>query len=118
MKRKRKKVVHQKSSSADDAFGQNSEEDVDADSGEGSSSSDGEFYNVDYIVNGPNKVGKYEVKWEGYDSDQNTWEKAIGLPQKVLDEYASRSTRENNTSSSSDDDEPIVKRLQRGVYTA
>ncbi len=95
MKRKRKKVVHQKSSSADDALGQNSEEDVDAESGDGLSSSDGEFYNVDHIVNGPNKVGKYEVKWEGYDSDQNTWEKAIGLPQKVLDEYASRSTREN-----------------------
>jgi Chromo (CHRromatin Organisation MOdifier) domain len=118
MKRKRKKVVHQKSSSADDALGQISEEDVDADRGEGSSPSDGEFYNVDHIVNGPNKVGKYEVKWEGYDSDQNTWEKAIGLPQKVLDEYASRSTRDHNTSSSSDDDEPIVKRLQRGVYTA
>ena len=96
MKRKRKKVVHQKSSSADDALGQNSEEDVDAESGDGLSSSDGEFYNVDHIVNGPNKVGKYEVKWEGYDADQNTWEKAIGLPQKVLDEYASRSTRENN----------------------
>ena len=118
MKRKRKKVVHQKSSSADDALGQNSEEDVDAESGDGLSSSDGEFYNVDHIVNGPNKVGKYEVKWEGYDSDRNTWENAIGLPQKVLDEYASRSTRDNNTSSSSDDDEPIVKRLQREVYTA
>ncbi len=82
MKRKRKKVVHQKSSSADDALGQNSEENVDAESGDGLSSSDGEFYNVDHIVNGPNKVGKYEVKWEGYDSDQNTWEKAIGYPKK------------------------------------
>ncbi len=118
MKKKWKGVVHQKSSSADDAFGNNSEEDVATDSGEGSSSSGGEFYNVDYGVNGPNKLGEYEVKWEGYDSDQNTWEKGSGLPQKVLDEYASRCAMQNNTTTSSDDDEPIVKKLQRGVFTA
>ncbi len=108
MKRKRNGVVHQKSRSADVAFGNNSEEDVAADSGEGSSSSGGEFFDVDYVVNGPNKLGDYEVKWEGYDPDQNTWEKGSGLPQKVLDEYSSRCTMENNTTGSSDDDEPIV----------
>ncbi len=100
MKKKRKGVAHQKSISADAAFGINSKEDVAADGGEGSSSSGGEFYNVDYVVNGPNKLGEYEVKWEGYDSDQNTWEKGSGLPQKLLHEYASRCTMENNTTSS------------------
>jgi hypothetical protein len=64
MKMKRKGVVHQKSSSADDAFGNNSEENIAADSGEGSLSSGGEFYNVDYVVDDPNKLGEYEVKWE------------------------------------------------------
>jgi hypothetical protein len=96
---------------------QSEEESVSAGSGEEASSSDGEFYNVEAVVNGPNKRGEYEVKWEGYDSSSNTWEKGNGLPKSVLEEYASRRTT-RASSSSSDDDEPIVKKIETGcVYS-
>jgi hypothetical protein len=96
---------------------QSEEESVSGDSGEESSSSDGELYNVEAVVNGPNKRGEYEVKWEGYDSSTNTWEKGSGLPKSVLEEYARRRTTRASCSSS-DDDEPIVKKMKRGVFTA
>jgi hypothetical protein len=96
---------------------QSEEESISAESGEESSSSDGELYNVEAIVNGPNKRGEYEVKWEGYDSSTNTWEKGSGLPKSVLEEYARRRTTRASCSSS-DDDEPIVKKMKRGVFTA
>ena len=96
---------------------QSEDESVAAESGEESSSADGEFYNVEAVVNGPNKRGEYEVNWEGCDSSTNTWEKESGLPKSLLKEYTTRRTRKSS-SSSSDDDEPIVKKINRGVYTA
>jgi hypothetical protein len=70
---------------------------------------------VEAIVNGPNKRGGYEWKWEGFDSSTNTWEKKSGLPKEVLDEYARQCGRDKG--SSSDDDEPIAKKLKRGAFT-
>ena len=39
------------------------------------------------IVDSRKRKGKreYFVKWEGYPSDENTWEKAANLPVKLLD---------------------------------
>jgi hypothetical protein len=103
------------SSSSDDDVYDDAEKDHSGDDNSKASSS-GELYNVDAIVGGPNKCGEYRVKWEGYSSDSNTWEKESGLPKELVEEYKRR-CREY-TKSSSDDDEPIVKRIQRGVYTA
>ncbi len=119
MKKKGNRLGKLPSSSAPSTLSnalQSDEESVAADSGEESSSSNGELYNVEAVVNGPNKRGEYEVKWEGYDSSTNTWEKGSGLHKSVLEEYASRRTRAS--SSSSDDDVPIVKKIKRGAYTA
>ena len=103
------------SSSSDDDEDDDAEEDL-SDDGKSKASASSELYNVEAIVGGPNKCGEYRVKWEGYNSDLNTWEKESGLPKELVEEYKRR-CREN-TKSSSDDDEPIVKRIQRGVDTA
>lgn len=120
IKTKRNRLGKLPSSSAPAALSnalQSEEDSLSAESGEESSSSDGELYNVEAVVNGPNKRGEYEVKWEGYDSSTNTWEKGSGLPKSVLEEYARRRTTKASCSSS-DDDEPIVKKMKRGVFTA
>ena len=111
--RNRSQVETQNRSSEDDDFEPDNEECTDAKSSEGSSPSGspsgGDYFNVDAIVGGPNKRGEYEVKWEGYDSSSNTWEKGSGLPTKLLDEYTRRCKRDK--SSGSDDDEPIAKKI-------
>ncbi len=37
---------------------------------------------MEAIVNGPNNKGEYEVKWEGFDSSTNTWERKVGYQKK------------------------------------
>ena len=107
------------SSSSDDDVYDDAEEDHSGDDNSKASSS-GELYNVDAIVGGPNKCGEYRVKWEGYSSDSNTWEKESGLPKELVEEYKRR-CRENTKSSSDDDgrdsssneDEPIASQIKR-----
>ena len=67
---------------------------------------------MEAIVNGPNKKGEYEVKWEGFDSSTNTWEKRSGLPKQLLHEYG-----KDKGSSSDDDNEPIAKKIKRRAFT-
>ena len=55
------------------------------------------------------------MKWEGFDSRTNTWEKKSGLPKEDFDEYARQCGKDKR--SSSDDDEPIAKKLKRGAFT-
>ena len=94
------------------------EECSESESSEGSSSAAGagDYFDVEAIVGGPNKRGEYEVKWEGYDSSTNTWEKGCDLPKQILHEYTRRC--ESDSSSNTDDDEPIAEKIKRGAYTA
>ena len=117
-KRNENTVKTHNSCSGDDDDETDNEECSESESSEGSSSGAGgdDYFNVDAVVGGPNNRGEYEVKWEGYDSSTNTWEKGSGLPKKILDEYKRR--RKRNSSSNSEDDEPIAKKIQRGSYTA
>jgi|LauGreDrversion4_1035100.scaffolds.fasta_scaffold163847_1 hypothetical protein len=117
-KRNEKAVKTHNSSSADDNDETDNEECSESDSSEGCPSGAGgvDYFNVEAVVGGPNNRGEYEVKWEGYDSSTNTWEKGSGLPKTILDEYKRRCKRDS--SSNSEDDEPIAKKIQRGAYTA
>ncbi len=75
---------------------------------------------MEAIVNGPNKRGEYEVKWEGFDSSTNTWEKRSGLPKQVLDVYMNMQgnvARTKEVAVTMIDDEPIAKKLKRGAFT-
>ena len=51
---------------------------------------------------GPNK-DKYEIKWLGYDSEENTWEPRANIPDEAMMEYDMQ-----RQSSDSDDDTPII----------
>ena len=44
-------------------------------------------YLAEEIRDGPDEHGKYEVKWDGYESDKNTWEPLSHLPRMLLREY-------------------------------
>jgi len=59
---------------------------------EGDSDSDPE-YEVEDIRSGP-KAGKYEIKWLGCASDENTWEAAHRMSKSVLQECKRKQTNE------------------------
>ena len=64
-------------------------------------------FEVSHIVSGPRKSdGKYNVKWVGYDSDENTWEPRKNLPDSCFDEQLP-------SSDESGDDRPLVETLQK-----
>jgi hypothetical protein len=49
-------------------------------------------YEIETIVSGPcrkrgPKYGKYEIKWLGYDTADNTWEPRVHIPDKTFAEY-------------------------------
>jgi hypothetical protein len=61
-----------------------------------------DVFQVSHIVSGPRKSdGKYEVKWMGYQSDENTWEPRKNLPDSCFNEQLS--------SDESGDDQPLVE---------
>ena len=59
---------------------------------EGDSDSDPE-HKVEEIRSGP-KAGKYEIKWLGCASDENTWEAAHRISKSVLQECKRKQTNE------------------------
>ena len=75
--------------------------------GEGS-----EEYAFEDIVSGPNADGLYEVKWDGYCTDENTWEPSHNLPEDALREYLNREKSNDDnevySSDSDDDNVPLV----------
>jgi len=59
-----------------------------------------ESFEVEKIVNHRFRNGKtqYEVKWEGYSSDQNTWETEDKFDSKtIINEYLLRIKSEKNS---------------------
>ena len=63
---------------------QSEDESVAAESGEESSSADGEFYNVEAVVNGPNKRGEYEVSGRGTILPQTRGRRKVAYPNHCL----------------------------------
>ena len=69
-------------------------------------------YVIDNIVSGPNHDGCYEVKWDGYTTDENTWEPSDSLPQWLITEFKGRTNDDeveegHSCSDSEDDDVPF-----------
>jgi hypothetical protein len=72
----------------------------DSDEGAGSpAAADVEVFDVEYLVS--KRVGEqgveYEVKWEGYSDDENTWEPEENLPCDLIDQYEAQ-PRDNASS--------------------
>ena len=122
-KKGKSKATKTKTSTASDS--DSSKESQNSHAREPSESSEND-YEIEAIVSGPcRKKGpnnsKYEIKWMGYDSDENTWEPRAHIPDKAMQEYEIQSKTKparllqakmmkpsaKNTASSSDSEDGI-----------
>lgn len=93
-----------------------SKQDAEEDSDTSDSDSDEEMFEVDHIVSGPDSKGRFEVKWKGYASDENTFEKRSNFHDKTL--VPAFLEAKCNDSSSEDDDTPLAQILATGSSSA
>jgi hypothetical protein len=63
-------------------------------------------------IRGP-KFGCYEVKWQGYGSDENTWEPLHHLPIREVLKYDVL----KDATDSDDDDVPIASQLGKPTFS-
>jgi hypothetical protein len=82
---KKKAKVADSSDSDSDGESSNSDDSVPSDSSE-------DQFEIETIVSGPSRkkgqrYGKYEIKWVGYDSEDNTWEPRSHIPHPTMRAY-------------------------------
>ena len=97
-----------------------SDSDSDSDSDDTSDSdSDGNMFEVDHIVSGPDSKGRFEVKWKGYASDENTFEKQSNFDDKTLvPAFLKAKDYDSSSSSDEDGDIPLAQLLGTGPSSA